>query len=194
MALLSCFLSEALARGRGITPLSSSWKVRRGRDKGRSDTKASTSQLAAERSCLPLGLGERPWPVWPLGILGRMAPDLGAAPPPQLGTKRDWGRSSQNPGHSVEGLCLLFQCKLAISRGWRWATSLARPTGSTCRFVLGWGPTDWVAESRQCGGPHKRHHGPPPNRLLPLPWRSARGPPSMLPSSTGRRESDTQQS
>lgn len=32
--------------------------------------------------------------------------------------------------------------------GWRWATSLARPSGSACRFVLGWGPAGWVAGSR----------------------------------------------
>lgn len=38
-----------------------------------------------------------------------------------------------------------------------------------------------MAESGRCGDPDKRHHGPPPSRLLPLRWHRAQGPPSTLP-------------
>lgn len=98
-----------------------------------------------------------------------MAPDLGNSP--RGVTEGVWGRTGQIIRAFTRGLCLLFQCKLAISSAWHWATSLPRPTGSTCRFVLGWRPADWVARNRLCGArtksiwsfylavcPTQRHH------------------------------------
>lgn len=120
----------------------------------------SPSQLAAREAGVPRGWASTPgwhgllesWGEW-LQIRGRA---------PWVVAKGDWERTGQTPRHSHEGLCLLFQCKLAISRGWLWATSLARLTGSTCRFVLGWGPAQagWQragcveTQTRSTMGPH----------------------------------------
>lgn len=116
-----------------------------------STVKASPSPLpiSCREAGFSWGLGKRFWPQWPPRFLGRMAPDLGNSP--RGVAERVWGRTGQIIRAFTRGLCLLFQCKLAISSAWHRATSLPRPTGSTCHFVLGWRPADWVARNRLSG-------------------------------------------
>lgn len=125
-----------------------------GEKKKRIIASPSPFPISCERSWLSQGWVSTPgwhgllesWGEW-LQIWGRA---------PWVVAEGDWGRTGQIPGRSHEGLCLLFQCKLAISRGWRWATSLARLTGSTWRFVLGWGPTQAGWQRAGCVGTQTR--------------------------------------
>lgn len=114
--------------------------------------------------------------------------------PPGWWLKETGGEPAKYQGRSHEGLCLLFQCKLAISRGWRWATSLARLTGSACRFVLGWGPTQAGWQRAGCVGTQTRSIP----GLHPADCSHSRGtvprdpPACCLHRSWGQRKSDTQ--